>query len=68
MMSNKVRVKFLSVDTFMKCTAVERNPDMSFREIVARLFRVSPEEITRIRRTKDASSWEITISIKDEEI
>lgn len=34
---------------------------MSFRELVAKFFGVSPEEITRIRRTKDASGWDITI-------
>ena len=67
-MSNKAIVKFLSADTFMKSTAVERNLDISFREIAAKFFWVSPEEITRIRRAKDASGWEITISIKDEEI
>ena len=67
-MPNKVRVKFLSADTFMKSTAVERNLNISFREIVARFFRVSPEEITRIRRAKNASGWEITVNIKDEEI
>ena len=67
-MSNKITVKFLSADTFMKSTAVERNLNISFREIVARFFRVSPEEITRIRRAKDASGWEITINIKDKEI
>ena len=67
-MSNKVTFNFLSADTFMKSTAVERNLNISFREIVARFFRVSPEEITRIRRAKDASGWEITISIKDDEI
>ena len=60
--------KFLPADTFLKSTSVERNPDMSFREIAAKFFGVSPEEITRIRRAKDASGWEITISIKDEEI
>lgn len=53
--------KFLPADTFLKSTSVERNPDMSFREIVARFFGVSPEEITRIRRAKDASGWEITV-------
>ena len=67
-MSDKATVKFLSADTFLKSTTVERNLNISFREIVARFFRVSPEEIIRIRRAKDASGWEITISIKDEEI
>ena len=56
-MPNKATVKFLSADTFMKSTAVERNLDISFREIVARFFRVSHEEIIRIRRAKDASGW-----------
>lgn len=45
----------------MKSAVVEKNPDMSFRELVAKFFGVSPEEITRIRRTKDASGWDITI-------
>ena len=67
-MPNKATVKFLSADTFMKSTAVEKNLDISFREIVARFFRVSPEEITRIRRVKNASGWEITVNIKDDEI
>lgn len=52
----------------MKSTAVERNLNISFREIAARFFRVSPEEITRIRRAKDASGWEITVNIKDDKI
>ena len=53
--------QFLPADIFLKSAVVEKNPDMSFREVVAEYFGVSPEEITRIRRAKDASGWDITI-------
>ena len=60
-MSNKDLSQFLPADLFLKSAVVEKNPDMSFREAVAEFFGVSPEEITRIRRTKDAKGWDITI-------
>lgn len=60
-MSNKDLSQFLPAGIFLKSAVVEKNPDMSFRELVAKFFGVSPEEITRIRRTKDASGWDITI-------
>lgn len=60
-MSNKDLSQFLPASVFLKSAVVEKNPDMSFREAVAEFFGVSPEEITRIRRTKDASGWDITI-------
>ena len=51
----------MPASVFLKSAVVEKNPDMSFREAVAEFFGVSPEEITKIRRTKDASGWDITI-------
>ena len=60
-MSNKDLSQFLPADIFLKSAVVEKNPDMSFREAVAEFFGVSPEEITRIRRAKGASGWDITI-------
>jgi hypothetical protein len=72
-MSDKLMSQYLPADLFLKSAAVEKNPDMSFREAVAEFFGVSPEEITRIRRTKDAKGWDITIenmyepSLEDED-
>lgn len=60
-MSNKDLSQFLPAEIFLKSAVVEKNPDMSFREVVAEFFGVSPEEIIRIRRTKDALGWDITI-------
>ena len=60
-MLDKPMNQFLPADIFLKSAVVEKNPDMSFREAVAEYFGVSPEEITRIRRAKDASGWNITI-------
>ena len=60
-MSNEDLSQYLPADLFLKSAVVEKNPDMSFRELVAGFFGVSPEEITRIRRTKDAKGWDITI-------
>lgn len=60
--------QFLPAEVFFKSSIVEKNPDMSFREAVAKFFGVSPEEITRIRRAKDASGWDITIEDMNVEI
>lgn len=60
-MSDESMSQYLPADLFLKSAVVEKNPDMSFRELVAEFFGVSPEEITRIRRTKDAKGWDITI-------
>ena len=60
-MSDKPMSQFLTADIFLKSAIVEKNPDMSFREAAAEYFGVSPEEITKVRRAKDASGWDITM-------
>lgn len=72
-MSSKGLSQYLPTDLFLKSAVVEKNPDKSFRELVADFFGVSPEDITKIQRTGDAKGWDIYIrglhqpSLEDED-
>lgn len=60
-MSDKSPSQFLPVELLLKSTIVEKNPDISFREAIAEFFQVSPDEITKIKTSKGAPGWDITI-------
>lgn len=67
-MTDKTMSQFLPADIFLKSSVIEKNPDMSFRELVAEYFGVSPEDIISIRRSGDAIGWDIDIEgLEDED-
>ena len=60
-MADNSMSQYIPSSLFFKSKVVEENPDMTFREAMARFLGVEPDEITKIRRTPNAKGWDIFI-------